>query len=143
MKGESRPRQVRLPLCSVLHRAAVAACSKDGNGRDTLSVRVRDEPPELAEVPADEIDQVHAHVAHRAVAGDGAVHAPGRRERLVRHPAAEPPGRDVKDAAGRALVALYEEVGPTAADFIRDRELFRAAARAALAPLIALCGLLD
>jgi len=38
--------------------------------------RVDDEVPELAEVPADQIDDVDTHVAHRAVAGLGSVLSP-------------------------------------------------------------------
>ncbi len=41
-------------------------------------------------------------------------------------------------APGRALVALYERVGPVLADAIRERPTLRAATRAALRPLVAL-----
>ena len=39
---------------------------------------------------------MHAHVAHRAVARLGAVHAPGRGRRLLRPPPAEPAHADVE-----------------------------------------------
>lgn len=47
------------------------------------------------------------------------------------------------NAPGRALVALYEEVGPHLADQIRDDEVLRAGVRTALAPLVALARWLD
>lgn len=47
------------------------------------------------------------------------------------------------NALGRAAVALYEAVGPSLADAIRDDEDLRAAARASLAPLVALARWLE
>jgi len=46
-------------------------------------------------------------------------------------------------APGRALVALYEDWGPGAADWIRGSEERRAVTRAALAPVVALARWLD
>jgi hypothetical protein len=47
------------------------------------------------------------------------------------------------NAAGRALVSVYESVGPDLAAVIREDEQLRAAARILLAPAVALAGALD
>ena len=44
---------------------------------------------------------------------------------------------------GRTFVGLYEQVGPWAADFIRDRPTVRSMARAVLEPLVELAQVLD
>ena len=64
--------------------------------------RLGREPLELAEVPAREIDEVHAHVPHRPMAGLGPVHAPCRGHRFISEARGEVAEVDVKEPPERS-----------------------------------------
>src|SRR5438132_768787 len=98
----TRPRRPARPGPARRRRRTATASPRCG------CPRARGDAAELAEAPADQVDEVHTGVAHRAMTGLGAVDPPGRSGARVGEASAQPAPREVKDASegARARVEL-------------------------------------